>query len=274
MATIRCPSKNMCSVRTRPMPSAPNSLACRASAGVSALARTSDSMMPYHWNMLKQKSKSAHQPTSGSRGGHTKSANLLCNSKCKLLLSSRLSCHGLHQPTAWWFRRIRKAVVAPQMWGKLERTELKLKQNIRVSVALDIIEHHITSLNILEHPWTSLTFNKHKSEIVRHMPPKHCWNLSHHHLSFASIDGEDLSFSHSHRSHSELGRCIVHSDAARTSHTWPSHSTSNHCRMAGHTTCQRSKSNSLQFHKHHVALSYFALSSPEILLVSRSPYTL
>eukprot|EP00438_Fugacium_kawagutii_P025779 Skav230060 [mRNA] locus=scaffold1221:119908:121924:- [translate_table: standard] len=40
MATIRCPSKNMCSVRTRPMPSAPNSLACRASAGVSALART------------------------------------------------------------------------------------------------------------------------------------------------------------------------------------------------------------------------------------------
>lgn len=91
------------------------------------------------------------------------------------------------------------------------------------------------------------------------MPPKHCWNLSHHHLSFASIDGEDLSFSHSHRSHSELGRCIVHSDAARTSHTWPSHSTSNHCRMAGHTTCQRSKSNSLQFHKHHVALSYFCM---------------
>eukprot|EP00438_Fugacium_kawagutii_P021522 Skav233407 [mRNA] locus=scaffold892:131837:132854:+ [translate_table: standard] len=40
MATIRCPSKNMCSVRTRPMPSAPNSFACRASAGVSALART------------------------------------------------------------------------------------------------------------------------------------------------------------------------------------------------------------------------------------------
>ena len=76
------------------------------------------------------------------------------------LLRSGPSCHGLHLPTAWWFRRIRKAVVAPQMWGKLERTELKLKQNIRVSVALDIIEHHITSLNILEHPWTSLTFNK------------------------------------------------------------------------------------------------------------------
>ncbi len=37
---IRSPSKNMCSVRQRPMPSVPNSSAVRASPGVSALART------------------------------------------------------------------------------------------------------------------------------------------------------------------------------------------------------------------------------------------
>ena len=37
---IRSAAKNMCSVRTRPMPSAPNSRARRASSGVSALART------------------------------------------------------------------------------------------------------------------------------------------------------------------------------------------------------------------------------------------
>ena len=40
IATMRSPSKNMCSVRQRPMPSAPNSRAVRASCGVSALART------------------------------------------------------------------------------------------------------------------------------------------------------------------------------------------------------------------------------------------
>ena len=39
-ARMRSPSKNMCSVRQRPMPSAPNSRAARASFGVSALART------------------------------------------------------------------------------------------------------------------------------------------------------------------------------------------------------------------------------------------
>ena len=39
-ATIRSLSKNMCSVRHRPMPSAPNLTAVRASVGVSALART------------------------------------------------------------------------------------------------------------------------------------------------------------------------------------------------------------------------------------------
>ena len=38
-ATIRSASKNMCSVRLRPMPSAPNSSAIFASVGVSALAR-------------------------------------------------------------------------------------------------------------------------------------------------------------------------------------------------------------------------------------------
>ncbi len=37
---IRSGAKNMCSVRTRPMPSAPNSRAFAASAGVSAFART------------------------------------------------------------------------------------------------------------------------------------------------------------------------------------------------------------------------------------------
>jgi hypothetical protein len=37
---MRSPSKNMCSVRQRPMPSAPKSRAARASAGVSALVRT------------------------------------------------------------------------------------------------------------------------------------------------------------------------------------------------------------------------------------------
>ncbi len=39
-AAIRSSSKNMCSVRQRPMPSAPNWRAVRASRGVSALART------------------------------------------------------------------------------------------------------------------------------------------------------------------------------------------------------------------------------------------
>ncbi len=39
-APIRSGSKNMCSVRQRPMPSAPNLRAVSASSGVSALART------------------------------------------------------------------------------------------------------------------------------------------------------------------------------------------------------------------------------------------
>ena len=39
-ALMRSPSKNMCSVRQRPIPSAPNIKACAASFGVSALART------------------------------------------------------------------------------------------------------------------------------------------------------------------------------------------------------------------------------------------
>jgi hypothetical protein len=39
-ARMRPSSKNMCSVRHRPMPSAPNLMATRASLGVSALART------------------------------------------------------------------------------------------------------------------------------------------------------------------------------------------------------------------------------------------
>ena len=39
-AGIRWTSKNMCSVRHRPIPSAPNSRAVLASVGVSALART------------------------------------------------------------------------------------------------------------------------------------------------------------------------------------------------------------------------------------------
>mmetsp|Transcript_45450 Transcript_45450/g.73756 ORF Transcript_45450/g.73756 Transcript_45450/m.73756 type:complete len:372 (+) Transcript_45450:898-2013(+) len=40
IATMRSPSKNICSVRTRPIPSAPKSFAAWASSGVSALART------------------------------------------------------------------------------------------------------------------------------------------------------------------------------------------------------------------------------------------
>ena len=40
MATMRTPSKNICSVRQSPIPSAPNERAMRASAGVSALVRT------------------------------------------------------------------------------------------------------------------------------------------------------------------------------------------------------------------------------------------
>ena len=40
MAWMRSSSKNMCSVRQRPMPSAPKERAARASGGVSALART------------------------------------------------------------------------------------------------------------------------------------------------------------------------------------------------------------------------------------------
>ena len=50
-ATMRSPSKNMCSVRQRPMPSAPKLRAARASAGVSALARTFirlDAIRPAH----------------------------------------------------------------------------------------------------------------------------------------------------------------------------------------------------------------------------------
>ena len=40
IAAIRSVSKNMCSVRQRPMPSAPNLRACAASFGVSAFVRT------------------------------------------------------------------------------------------------------------------------------------------------------------------------------------------------------------------------------------------
>ena len=40
IAPMRSASKNMCSVRDRPIPSAPKLRAARASAGVSALART------------------------------------------------------------------------------------------------------------------------------------------------------------------------------------------------------------------------------------------
>ena len=39
-ALIRSPSKNICSVRTSPIPSAPNFTACAASFGVSAFVRT------------------------------------------------------------------------------------------------------------------------------------------------------------------------------------------------------------------------------------------
>ena len=37
---MRFPSKNMCSVRVRPMPCAPNAIAFAACSGVSALVRT------------------------------------------------------------------------------------------------------------------------------------------------------------------------------------------------------------------------------------------
>ena len=40
MAGIRSASKNMCSVRQRPMPSAPNFTACSVSCGLSAFVRT------------------------------------------------------------------------------------------------------------------------------------------------------------------------------------------------------------------------------------------
>ena len=40
MMSMRSPSKNICSVRHRPMPSAPKATACFAIAGVSALVRT------------------------------------------------------------------------------------------------------------------------------------------------------------------------------------------------------------------------------------------
>ena len=40
MCGMRSSAKNMCSVRHSPMPSAPNSRACFASRGMSALART------------------------------------------------------------------------------------------------------------------------------------------------------------------------------------------------------------------------------------------
>ena len=120
----------------------------------------------------------------------------LWNSKCIRMSGSFCWAHDFHvtdfisplhdgsegSGKLWWHLKC---------GGKLERTELKLKQKIGFHwTTLNILEHPWTSLNILEHPWASLTFNKHKSEIVRHMPPKHCWNLSHHHLSFASIDGE------------------------------------------------------------------------------------
>ena len=40
MASMRLPSKNMCSVRVRPMPTAPNAMAFCVCSGVSALVRT------------------------------------------------------------------------------------------------------------------------------------------------------------------------------------------------------------------------------------------
>ena len=42
MASMRLPSKNMCSVRVRPMPTAPNATAFCACSGVSALVRTGE----------------------------------------------------------------------------------------------------------------------------------------------------------------------------------------------------------------------------------------
>ena len=41
MASMRSPSKNMCSVRVRPMPAAPNAMAFSVCSGLSALVRTS-----------------------------------------------------------------------------------------------------------------------------------------------------------------------------------------------------------------------------------------
>ena len=73
------------------------------------------------------------------------------------------------------------------------------------------------------------------------IPSRHCGDLSHHHFSGASIDGEDLSFRHSHGAHRELGSSVVHGDATSTSHTWPPHATGNHCCVTGHTACQLQK---------------------------------
>ena len=68
-ATIRSPSKNMCSVRQSPMPSAPNLRAWAASAGVSALAR-----MPKVRNSSAHSISSAKSPlSSGCTVGTTPS---------------------------------------------------------------------------------------------------------------------------------------------------------------------------------------------------------
>ena len=67
--------------------------------------------------------------------------------------------------------------------------------------------------------------------------PKDCWNLAHHDLSCASINGKDLSLGHCDGAHREFGSSVVHGDATSTSHTWPPHSASNHSSMTRHATC-------------------------------------
>ena len=57
MASMRSPSKNMCSVRVRPMPRAPNAMAFWACAGESAFVHTSSLVAWEHhfmscWKLL------------------------------------------------------------------------------------------------------------------------------------------------------------------------------------------------------------------------------
>ena len=81
----RSAAMNMCSVRQSPMPSAPSARARRASAGVSAFARTPSVRSPSHHSSTRSKDGSGGGVTSGTSSSVTAPA-------CRRSRSGRPAC--------------------------------------------------------------------------------------------------------------------------------------------------------------------------------------